>query len=106
MVIAIVKKAFKNLNIKFGLASMILKLNKFAFKAFNWLSYNWKVSRLLIASFLFNLLNYYFLIAVIKTINIALLKTKFKLILNSQNLNQLDNIIHINSRKVSLYFIY
>lgn len=64
------------------------------------------MSELLIASFMFNLLNYYFLIAVVKTINIALLKTKFKLILNSQNFNQLDNIISINSRKIRLYFIY
>lgn len=79
MAIAIVKKTFENYNKNAILifANYILILDKFALKAFNQLFYHWKVSGLLIASFLLNLLDLYFLKAVVKTININLLKKKF-----------------------------
>lgn len=41
-----------------------------------------------------------------KTINITMLKTKFELILDSQNFNWLDNIMCVNSRKIKLWLIY
>lgn len=75
-------------------------LNKFALKAFNQFSFNRKVSRPLNASFLLDLPNYYFSKVVVKTININLLKTKFLLILSSQNCNQQEKIICVNDAQV------
>lgn len=69
---------------------------------FNGLSHDWKVSKALIVSFLLSLPDHYFSIIVIKTINIALLNTKFELILGGQNFNQLDDIVHIDDKKVRL----
>lgn len=102
----IVKKTFKNLYIRLDTINASLKLNTFALKAFNCLLHDWKVNRLLVASFLFSFSDYYSLTAIIKTINIALLKIKFELILGGQDFNQLDNIIYVDNRKMRLYLIY
>lgn len=74
-----IRKTFENhdKNSIPGLTSYIPILDKFILKTFNWLSYNKKINELLATSFLFDLLDYYFLKAAIKTINIALLKEKF-----------------------------
>lgn len=89
MVIAIViaRKIFKNLYIKLNTINALFKLDKFTHKMFNKLLHDWKISRLLITSFLFGFLNHYFLITIMKTFNIMLLKTNFKLILSGQNFN-------------------
>lgn len=63
------------------------------------LLHNWKVSGLLIASFLLSLPNHYSSIVVVKTINITLLKTKFELILSGLDFNQSDDILHIDGKK-------
>ena len=68
---AMVKKVFKNLDIKSGLANAISSLDKFALKEFNQLFHNCKVSGPLIASFLLGLPDYYSPTIVVKTINIA-----------------------------------
>lgn len=60
----------------------------------------------MITNFLLGLPAYYFLIAIVKTINIRWIKIKAELILNSQNFNQLDNIMNVKSGKVRLYSIY
>lgn len=104
----IVKKTFedhdKNLIPTF--TNYILMLNKFALKMFNQLSHNWKINRLFIVSYLFNLLDYYFSKVVMKTINITLLKIKFLLILSNQNFYQSNNIVGINNAKVRSYSMY
>ena len=68
-------------------ANYLLILNKFALKVFNWLSHNWKINKLLVTSFLFDLQKHNSLKVIVKTINIKLLKIKFSLILNGQNFN-------------------
>lgn len=87
MATAIVRKTFENIEIRFGLDNIMPKLDKFVLKAFNQLSHNQKISGLLVASFLLCLPNYYFPTLVIKTINIVLLKIKFKLIFSGQDFN-------------------
>lgn len=93
MATAIIKKVFEDFDIRFDPINTISKLDKFGLKMFNDLLYDWKVIGLLIASFLFSLPDYYFLTIVRKIINIALLKTKFELILNNHDFNQLDDIM-------------
>lgn len=60
-----------------------MKQDKFVLKIFNQLLYNWEVSEPLVTCFLLSLLNHYFPTMIMKTINIALLKIKFELILGS-----------------------
>lgn len=103
---AIVKKDFKSLDIKFNTTNTLLKLDKFTLKMFNQLSYNQKIIELLIANFLFSFSDHYFSIIVIKTIKITLLKTKFELILSSQYFYQLDYIVFIDDKKIRLNLIY
>lgn len=79
----IIKKAYKDLEIRFSLANTISRLDKFSLKAFNQLSYNWNVNWLLVTSFLLGLPDYYFPIAIVKTNNIAFVKTKLEVILSS-----------------------
>ena len=102
MTAAIMKKAFDNHdnNIMTGPSNYIPTFDKFALKVFNQLSHNWKISRLLAASYLLNLLDHYFTKIIVKTINIALLQAKFSLILNDKSFNQLDNIVHIDGTKI------
>lgn len=100
------KKAFKDLDIKSGTINILLRLNKFVLKAFNQILYNWEVNELLVASFLLGFLNHHFSIVIVKTINIALLKTKFELILDSQDFNKLNGIMRINGRKIKPGLIY
>ncbi len=57
-------------------------LAKFTLKLFNQLSYDRKIWRPLVASYLLDLLDHYSLKTNMKTINIALLQIKFSLILN------------------------
>ncbi len=63
-------------------------------------------SRPLVASYLLNLPNHYSLKAIMKTINVDLFQAKFLLILNSNSLNQSDNIMRINGKKIWPYLIY
>lgn len=79
MATTIVRKTFENhdKNSIFSPTSYIVRLNKFVLKAFNQLYHNNEINKQLVASFLFDLLNYYFLKVAMKTINIALLKAKF-----------------------------
>ncbi len=63
----------------------------------------------LVVSYLLNLPDHYSLKAIVKTINIALLQAKFLLILNSQNFNQSDDIVHVDDTKIrpcSMYEYY
>lgn len=106
MAVAIVKKAFKDLEIRSSITNVSLRLDKLELKVFNWLYYNRKVFRPLVAGFLLSLLDHYFLIAVVKIVNIALLKTRFKLILESQEFNQSSNIVYIDYRKMALCLMY
>lgn len=106
MAIVIVKKTFKYFDIRSGTTNALMRREKIVLKAFNQLSYNWEVSRLLVAYFSLVFEDYYFLIAVLKTINLVLLKTKFEYIFCSQNFNQSDNIMHIDGGKVRAYMIY
>lgn len=106
MATIIIKKAFEDLDIKLGITNVSLKLNKFVLKMLNWLLHNQKINKLLVTSFLFDLPNHYFSIIVMKIINITLLNTKFKVILDGQDFNQSDDIMYINSGKLRLYLIY
>ena len=56
-------------------------LDKFLLKAFNKLSHNREVSRSLVVGFLLDLPNHYILNALVKLINISILKTKFLLLI-------------------------
>lgn len=49
----IIKKTFKDLNLRSNIINTLLKSNKFALKAFNRLLYNCKLYGLLIARFVF-----------------------------------------------------
>ncbi len=108
MAAAIVRKAFDNYdnNITTGSSNYTLTLDKFTLKAFNQLSHDREINGPLVASYWLNLPNHYFLKVIVKTINIALLQAKFLLILNSQNFNQSDDIVCIDSTKIRLYSIY
>lgn len=83
MAATIIRKTFENLDTRLTTTNALLELDKFALKMFNQLLYNQKFSGSLVVSFLLGFLDYYFLIIVVNTINIILLKTKFKLILGS-----------------------
>lgn len=83
MAATIIRKTFENLDTRLTTTNALLELDKFALKMFNQLLYNQKFSESLVVSFLLGLLDYYFPIIVVNTINIILLKTKFKLILGS-----------------------
>lgn len=74
MVTAMVRKAFKDLDIRSGPENGTLRLDKFALKVFKQLFYDWEVNKPLIASLLLGLLNHYSLTWVMITINIELLK--------------------------------
>lgn len=72
MIAVIVRKTFENHDKNFisSLINYILTLNKFILKIFNQLFCNKKINKLLIASFLLDLSNYYFLKINIKIIDI------------------------------------
>ena len=108
MTAVIVRKAFDDHdnNIMTSSSNYTPILDKFALKAFNQLSYNWEISRPLIASYLLNLSNHYSPKVIVKIINIALLQAKFLLILNSKSFNQSDNIVRIDDTKIRPYLIY
>lgn len=105
---AMVRKAFKDndKNPTLTFTNYTPILDKFALKACNQLSHNHEVNGLLVASYLLDLLDHYFLKAIIKSIKINLLKIKFPLIMSNQNFNQSNNIISINNNKVKLCLIY
>lgn len=105
---AIVREVFDDYdnNITTGSSNYTPTLDKFALKVFNQLSYDWEINESLVASYLMNLSNHYFLRAIIKIINITLLQVKFLLILNSKSYNQLDNIMCIDSIKIWPYSMY
>ena len=84
---AIVRKAFKNLDNRLSTPNSSLRVNKLALKVFNWELHDQKISKSLVVSFFFSLPDYYSLIIVVKIINILLLKIVFDLILGSQDLN-------------------
>ena len=102
MTAAIVRKTFVNHdnNITTGSSNYTPTLDKFVLKVLNWLSYNREISRLLVASYLLNLPDYYSLKAIVKTMNIALLQAKFSLILNSKNFYQSDDIVCVDGIKI------
>ncbi len=102
MAAAIVRKAFDDYhnNIMTSLSNYTPTLDKFALKAFNRLFHDREMSGTLVASYLLNLPDNYSPMAIVKTINIALLEAKFLLILNSHNFNQSDDIVPINSTKI------
>ena len=75
-------------------------LDKFLLKAFNRLSYNREVSRLLVAGFLLDLPDHYTPNAPIKLINLFVLKTKFPLLISRQNFINTDDIACVNGGKV------
>ena len=103
-----VKKAFDDYdnNITTNPSNYTLILDKFTLKTFNQLSYDRKISGLLVASYLLNLINYYSPKAIVKTINIALLQVKFLLILNDKSFNKSINIVHIDGIKIRSCSIY
>ena len=80
--------------------------DKFALKVFNQLFHDEEISGPPVASYLLNLPDHYSLKAIVKTINIALLQAKFLLILNSQNFNQSDDIVCVDSTKIRPCLIY
>ncbi len=107
---AIVKKAFDNHdnNITTGPSSYISTLDKFPLKVLNQLSHNQEINRPLVASYMLNLPNHYSLKVIVKIINIALLQAKL-LMMNGQNLNQSDDIVHVYGTKIcpcSMYEYY
>ena len=106
MAVAMIRKAFKDHNTRLGITDILQGLDKFALKAFNQLLHNQKVSRPLVASFLLSFPNQYSLIAAVVTINIALLKTKFELILGGQDFNQSNDIIYVDNGKVKPCLMY
>lgn len=81
-------------------------LDKFLLKAFNRLLRNCKVSGLLVEKFLLDLKVYYTCNALIKSINISMLKTKFSLLISRQNINTINDIAYINNSKIRLYFMF
>ncbi len=108
MAAAVVRKTFDNHdnNITTGPSNYTLTLDKFALKAFNWLSHDQEISGPLVASYLLNLPDHYSPKAIVKIWNIALLQVKFLLILNGQNFNQLDNIVRVDGNKIRPYSMY
>ncbi len=108
MVAAIVRKAFDNHdnNIATDPSNYIPTFDKFALKAFNWLSHDWEIRGPLVGSYLLNLPDHYSSKAIVKTINIALLQVKFLLILNGQNLDQSDTIMCVDGTKIRSCSIY
>lgn len=101
MAVAIVKKAFKDQDKPgFRLLFYTLNLNKFLLKAFNRLSYNCKISRQLVARFLLVLPDHYNSNALIKSINISVLKNKFSLLISGQNFNTTNDVACINGSKI------
>lgn len=83
MAIAIRKKTFEDRN-KPGPKPLFYMptLNKFLFKVFNRLSHNCKISRPIVMRFLLVLPDHYISNALIKSINIFVLKTKFLLLIS------------------------
>lgn len=71
---AIMRKTFDNYdnNQTIDLFNYMFIFNKFTLKVFNWLFYGWQMNKSLVASYLLNLPNYYFLKTIIKIINIIL----------------------------------
>lgn len=65
---AIVRNIFENFDTRSNTTNIWRRLDKFALKTFNQLLYNLKVSKLLVVSFLFSLLDNYLLTAVMKLI--------------------------------------
>ena len=108
MAAAIVRKAFNNHdnNITTCPSNYTPTLDKFALKVFNQLFHDQEINRPLVASYLLNLLDHYSLKAIVKNINIALFQTKFLLILNGKNFNQLDEIICVDGTKIRPCSIY
>lgn len=99
MAVAIVRKVFEDLNNRSQTTNNQQRMDKFALKAFNCLSHNWKVGDPLIASFLLGFPNHYSATAPVKTINIAILKIKFQLIVSSQDFNQSDDIVRVDDNQ-------
>lgn len=68
-------KIFNNYDKKLTnlLINFTFSFNKFIFKILYWLSYNWKISKLLITSYLLSLFDYYFLKTNLKKVNIGIL---------------------------------
>lgn len=107
MAAAIVKKVFKDQN-KLGSKplSYMPTLVKFLLKAFNSLLHNCEVNKLLVAAFLLDLPNHYTSNALVKSINLSILKTKFPLLIFKQNFNTSNNIAYVNNGKVQSYPIF
>ena len=100
MAVAIVKKGFEDQN-KPGLepSSYTSTLEKFLLKILNRLSHNCEGSGPLIAGFLLHLPDHYTPNALVKSINISMLKTKFLLLIFGQNFNTINNIACVNGGK-------
>ena len=107
MITAIIKKTFENQN-KPGLRLLFYTpiLDTFSLKAFNKLLHDYEVSKPLIARFLWDLPNHYTPNALVKLINISMLKTKFPLLISGQNFNILESIAYVNSIKMQSYSIF
>lgn len=75
MAVAILRKTFNHddNNLIIDSFNYISILNKYVLKVSNQLFHNQKINRLLVTSYLLNLLDYYFLKTIIKITNIALL---------------------------------
>ena len=56
--------------------------------------------------FLLNLPDYYILNALVKSINIFMLKIKFLLLISEQYFNTTNHITHVNSSKMGSYSIF
>ena len=104
MAVAIIRKAFKNQD-KPGPKPLFYtsNLDKFLLKAFNKLSYNYKVSGPLVVRFLLDLPTSN---ASVKSINISVLRDKFSLLISGQNYNTTNNVACINDGKIPPYFIF
>lgn len=81
-------------------------LDKFLLKVFNKFLHNYKVSKLMMTRFLLGLSNLYIPNALIKKINIFILKAKFLLLIFGLYYNTTNDVVYINNRKVRLYLIF
>lgn len=107
MAIAIIRNVFEDRD-KPGSkpSSYTSNQEKFSLKAFNRLLYNCEICGLLVVEFLFDLLDHYTLNALIKSINIFVLKAKFIMLISRQNFNITNNVIYVNNGKIPSYSIF
>lgn len=89
---------------------MLLVLNKFAFKNFNCLAYDCKISGILVACYLFVLQDYYTLSDNVKSINWGMIQRQFPdfSLQMYQHTSNIDNFVrlHYKEKIISMIFEY